>query len=57
MPSMGSRPLRAAPATMEMTLPRSHPPPHGIVVALGICIALLLLSCHISIKIMERKEF
>ena len=29
----------------------------GIVVALGICIALLLLSCHISIKIMERKEF
>ena len=29
----------------------------GIVVALGVCIALLLLSCHISIKIMERKEF
>lgn len=29
----------------------------GIAVALGISIALLLLSCRISIKIMEHKEF
>lgn len=29
----------------------------GIVVALGISIALLLVSCQISIKIMEHKEF
>lgn len=29
----------------------------GIVAALGISIALLLLSCRISIKIMEKKEF